>query len=466
MPSAAQAARVIERYRGDPVAYVHEVLGKRTWSKQRMVLRSLAEPYARVAVRSAHATGKTACASWAVLWWVSTGGVAVTTATTWRQVKEQLWREVRRAYLPVAAAIEGVLTETKFEITPRSFAIGISSNDEVAFQGIHGERVLVIADEATGVKPGIFNAIEGIRAGGDVRVLMQGNPWGNSGPFYAAFGVGRTGWTKIHISAFDTPNLHGLTPDALRAMSEKEIAHAYRPYLVSRRFVREKLSEWGEGTPLWESKILGNFPALDERALIPLAWCEAARVREVEPKDADPWEAGVDVADGGDDETVVAVRHGGKVEVMRGFRGDARGDVLAMLKDAAAPWAGRLGGVKVDKIGVGAYFAHALSDAGLDVADVNVALPASDKERFVNLRAEYYWGLRERFESGEVSLPDDDTLVAQLSSVRYFHKGTTGQTQIESKEDARKRGVKSPDRADALMLAFAPAGGLVIGICG
>lgn len=77
-----------------------------------------------------------------------------------------------------------------------------------------------------------------------------------------------------------------------------------------------------------------------------------------------------------------------------------------------------------------------------------------DNERFLNARAEWFWGLRERFEAGDISLDKDEDLAAQLANIKY--KFTSwGQIQIESKDDMKRRGVHSPDRADALMLAFA-----------
>ena len=79
-----------------------------------------------------------------------------------------------------------------------------------------------------------------------------------------------------------------------------------------------------------------------------------------------------------------------------------------------------------------------------------------DKDKFANLRAESYKHLSELFENGEISIPDDLELIAQLSSIKYKFN-SSGQLQIESKEDMKKRGVKSPDKADALALAFMEA---------
>jgi phage terminase large subunit len=123
------------------------------------------------------------------------------------------------------------------------------------------------------------------------------------------------------------------------------------------------------------------------------------------------------------------------------------------------------------------------SGLGFTARAINVGDPPTDarwpdgktsKERFRNLRAELWWKLRERFEktfayvmyiSGDdnginypvdelISIPEHSELIAQLSLPLYFYTDT-GKIQIESKKDMQKRGVSSPDFADALVLAFA-----------
>jgi phage terminase large subunit len=83
--------------------------------------------------------------------------------------------------------------------------------------------------------------------------------------------------------------------------------------------------------------------------------------------------------------------------------------------------------------------------------------PTSDdaRERYRNLKAELYWSLRERLRDGELAGLTDRVTIAQLAGIRYEHD-SRGRVEIESKEDARKRGVKSPDRAEAVMLCYAP----------
>jgi hypothetical protein len=171
------------------------------------------------------------------------------------------------------------VSQTELKLGPGNYAIGLSTNEGVRFQGFHGDHILIVLDEAPGVLPEIWEAIEGIRAGGDVRVLALGNPTIASGPFYDAFTANRDLWRTFTISAFDTPNLAGLTlPDVL-ALHEVELDIAPNPYLVTRRWVREKWSEWGEDNALWQARVLGEFPVQSDNALISLAWLEAAARR-------------------------------------------------------------------------------------------------------------------------------------------------------------------------------------------
>ena len=89
----------------------------------------------------------------------------------------------------------------------------------------------------------------------------------------------------------------------------------------------------------------------------------------------------------------------------------------------------------------------------IDGTVVNVALPAYDSERFANRRAELYWNLRERFRTGDIALPRDEILLSELTGIRYSHS-STGKIKMESKEEMKKRGGRSPDRADMLALLF------------
>jgi phage terminase large subunit len=137
-----------------------------------------------------------------------------------------------------------------------------------------------------------------------------------------------------------------------------------------------------------------------------------------------------------------------------GLRAWAEQDASGAVVAALAPYRDRLDVVNVDAAGIGYYLAKHLQDVGFPVRPVNVGERSSDPERYANLKAELYWGLRQRFQAGEVAGLTDERAIGQLAGIRYRHTAR-GQVEIERKEDARKRGVKSPDRAEAVMLAFA-----------
>jgi hypothetical protein len=163
--------------------------------------------------------------------------------------------------------------------------------------------------------------------------------------------------------------------------------------------------------------------------------------------------AGLDVAGPGEDETVLVVRDGDKIILEKAWPDpDPRGEIVLALN----PYKARLENINVDTIGIGYYLARHLEDLDFPVSDVNVGESANDTERYSNKKAEYYWALRMRLEAGDIANLVDEYTIAQLAGIRY-KTNARGQIQIESKEDARKRGVKSPDRAEGVMLAYAPS---------
>jgi hypothetical protein len=447
-----EVLRVIE----DPVLFAQVMLDHDVWRKQREILESVAT-HSRTAVKACHASGKTFTAAEAVLWWITSRpeAIAVTTAPTWTQVEKLLWGEIRGAVYKAKIQYPKPTT-TSLHLGPGRYAIGLSTNEGVRFQGFHG-NVLIVLDEAPGILPSIYEAIEGIRAGGDVRVLALGNPTIASGPFYDAYTAGREGWSLITISAFDTPNLEGLTVESLLELPEKELDQNRKPYLTTRRWVKEKYYEWGPGHPLWESRVLGNFPMQSEDALLSLTWLEQAKLRTEGDGELS---AGIDVAGPGEDETVLCVRRGPRIVLLEVWANrDPRGDLLAAL----LPYRRELKRVNVDSVGIGYYMAQHLKDAGLPVTEINVGESAKDSEKYSNLKAELYWGFRMRAQAGDLAALTDERAIAQLAAIRYSHNAR-GQVVIESKEDARKRGVKSPDRAEAVMLSFSDAHSFVLGL--
>jgi phage terminase large subunit len=216
-----------------------------------------------VAVKACHASGKTFVAARLALWWLvrwlERGRVRViTTAPTLRQTK-LMFEEIRTAVEASRIAFPecGSLA---LRISDDCYAMGFSSAKGVNAQGFHGDHVLIIADEAPGIESEVWDAIEGIRAGGDVRILMLGNPVVPSGVFFDAFTRERMAWQRFTISALDTPNLAGLNLDAIAGMDANALMIAPKPYLVTRAWVREKMQRWGVNHPKFRSRVLGEFP--------------------------------------------------------------------------------------------------------------------------------------------------------------------------------------------------------------
>src|SRR5262249_28193968 len=156
--------------------------------------------------------------------------------------------------------------------------------------------------------------------------------------------------------------------------------------------------------------------------------------------------------------TVLMVRRGDTVTLLKTFRGldtmevAGRGRMLALEERAEI--------VTGDEVGVGAGVGDRLEGVGIaGLTPVQFGarpLASPDGDHFLNLRAHTYWALRDRFKTGRICLPRDETLAAQLANLRYFYN-SAGQIQIESKDDIRRRGLPSPDRADALALLFSPS---------
>lgn len=428
-------------------------MGHDPWSVPRQIMASVNRPRSMTAVKACHASAKTFTAAEIVLWWVfAQQGIAITTAPTWSQVRKLLWAEVHKSYNNARVPLGGKINQTELSISPDIYAMGLSTNEGVRFQGFHG-KVLIVLDEAPGVREDIFEAIDGIRAGGDVRTLMLGNPIIASGRFYEAFTNERNLWNTFTINAFDTPNLAGITIDELKAIpigaDDPRLFVAPRPYLVTRQWVHEKLHTWGERSPLWISKVLGAFPDQAEDALLSLLWLESGKSVPDTVDQGLPTIGGIDVAGPGEDETVLCLRQRGQVvKLVPWHDPDPRGELLAELRN----W--NIERLNVDSIGIGYYLARHLEDQGYDVVDINVQEAATDTELFANLKAEFFWGLRMRYEREDARGVMDETAIGQLAGIRYKHNAR-GQVVIESKDDAKKRGVKSPDRAEAVMLAFA-----------
>jgi phage terminase large subunit len=453
----------------DPVRLAEYAFGHDHWDTPAAILRAVFRPNSRVAVKACHASSKTFTAADAVLLALMLEGDVLTTAPTWEQVKTVLWGQIRRAIFDGRMPVRewGEVSQTEIRLPTGEVALGLSTNEGVRFQGWHARPdsfLLVIFDEAPGVRPDIYEAVEGISAGGDVRLLLLGNPIIASGPFYDIYAGDSPGWQRFTIDAFDTPNLRGLGLPELLALDERELDVSERPYLVTRRWVRDHYREWGEDHPLWQSRVRGQFPLQSEDALLSLAWLEGAANRPRSVTAGIPVQAGLDVAGPGEDETVLTIRQGGTILHQQAWaQADPRGEVIATVR----PYAPAMDLFNVDSVGLGyGMYLHLKDTFGDRVKPVNVGMSPTNKKRlddtkFLDLKAEMYWNLRDWFSGGTVAglrqgrdeRGREQRALSQLASIRYGHDHE-GRVWIEPKDKALKRGVKSPDWAESTALAF------------
>lgn len=431
-------------YRHDPVGFVSDILGESIWGKQREIAEAVRD-HPQVAVPSCFGSGKSWVAARIVAWWVSTGGIAITTADTFRQVRDILWRELREAHhrgdLP--GTIPAV--ECRWETGSKgAWAIGIKPDDtnREGFQGVHGERVLTVYDEANGISEELWEAGRGLAVGDADRRLAIGNPHEPQGPFFEA--CRSATWRVIPISVFDTPNFSGEAfPDHLRRL------------LVDQGFVDKARADGLEGTPWWQAKVLGQFPDSASNQLISLALVEAARARDFVTDGRES--AGLDVARFGSDDTVLFEGAGNGPEAVTVAHGQ---DTMTSAGWGARFLLDRRGALAIDDAGVGGGVTDRLREQRLpgQVLGVNAGeRPDNDPDdRFSNLRAQLWWSAREALYRGEISLqrldePIYQRLRAELTAPSYRFT-SSGKIMVESKEEMRKRGVASPDAADAFCL--------------
>jgi hypothetical protein len=405
-----------------------------------------------VAVQSCHAAGKSFIASRLVAWWLDTRPVGeafvVTTAPTASQVKAILWREINRAHRK--GSLPGRMNLTEWWIGGELVAFGRSpaDTDPTAFQGIHARHVLVLIDEACGVPEAIFLAGNSLAANEHSRILAIGNPDDPAAHFKRVCEPG-SDWHVIQIDAFESPNFTGEPiPDGLRDL------------LISPVYVKELARDVGEDSPVYLSKARGQFPSDAPDGVVPLSWVRACQniEKDYAPDDLLPVELGVDVGAGGD-ETVIRERRGRLAGRTWRYRTPDSTQAAGYVRQAIdATGATR---VKIDVIGIGWGVVgtlkeqHEREEHGAEIVGVNVGQASTDPKRFPKLRDQLWWEVgRELSQQKAWDLSSvDETTVAQLTAPTW-KPDSSGRHKIEPKAATRARLKRSPDDADALLLAY------------
>lgn len=475
--------RTSARYPDSTRGFVEETLRDAIWSKQVEICDALDE-HRFVATRSCHAAGKSHIASRVAEAFLHRHprSIVVTTAPTNRQVKNVLWRYINAVFSRNQDKLLGRCLQMGHEIDADWYAIGFkgSNDNSDAFQGFHAEHILLIVDEAAGVPEPVFDAADAILTGENAACLLIGNPTSTSGTFRRAFHQDRDLWHGIKISAYDTPNFttYGITRDDMLDGSWKaKVAGRKMPYpaLIDPSWVARQIRRHGADSAFVTSRIDADFPDDAGNTLIPLSTLEAADAAagEVLAAEGTRYVAGLDVARYGEDESSLTLRRGPELHFQRSWGKYGTTETTGRTIHELTAYG--LGPddvtIHVDATGVGGGVADELREKGWDAVDVHFGGKSSDPEAWPNLRHELWWQLRERVFAGRLAPIAggrlDEVAMAQASDVQFTYDTRHTMPIIETKEQAKRRGTKSPDRAESWMLAFGqlpPGEGVTPGI--
>lgn len=436
---AADLVAEVIRWRSiGPAVWAQEILGVTPTEQQIEAGRALVERR-RVSIRSGHGTGKSTFMAWALLWFlVSHYPCKIpATAPTGHQLEDILWAEVakwlgvmRERVPQLAEEIVWKAESIELARAPReSFAVARTSRPErpEALQGFHSENILFIIDEASGIPDEVFQVAEGALSTEGAYVLMAANPTRMDGYFYDSHHKMRAKWAALHWNGESSP-------------------------MVSRGYVQEMAEKYGADSAIYRIRVRGDF-AGNPDGVIPVDLIEAAQAREVKPHGAVVW--GLDVARFGEDRTALAIRKGNSMLVpIEAWRGKDTMQTAGMVKNRYDAAKEKPEAIFVDVIGLGAGVVDRMKELDLPVFGVNVAESPSATEKYNKLRDELWFKAREWFAGRDVVICNDESLTAELTLPTY-RVTSAGKIQVESKEELKRRGVTSPDLADAFCLTFA-----------
>lgn len=436
-----------------PTLWIQQVFNCVLHSLQSQIAESVMKN-PRTSVRSCSNSGKSFIAARTALCFLYNyrPSIVITTAPTFRQVEDILWREIAVAHGSATIKLDGIPKQVGLTLDKDHFATGFSTNEPERFQGLHSKHILFIGDEAEGLSDEVYIAKENPLSGGFTRELLIGNPTRPTGGFRETFNSPL--YKKFHISAFDTPNFteFGILIEDIRTGAWKgKIGKLPFPSLIDPQWVSERFSEWGEGSSLFQVYVMGDFPEAGVNNLFRLSDVEAAMERDLPIGDTKV--SAVDVARYGEDFSIFGTRIGDKVMSMKPWSHskapESAGRIIREMR-LQKPYL-----TVIDAVALGDDVADIVEEDGESLVRFYSGANAVDKQVFGNARAEEYWKLNRKFEEGTIDIPNDDmVLKAQLLDIRFRYDGK-GRYFIESKEEARARGSKSPDKADTLMMLFA-----------
>jgi hypothetical protein len=484
-------------YQGDPIAFIETVLGDTLTIEQKAILTRIKDG-GEINVQAAHGVGKSFIASRIVFYQtVVLRSETITTAPTFRQVANVLWKEVRKLNTRVKKDFTGVECGRVFlrysggGATPTgdgsAFGFTAQHNSTDAFQGVHAAGLTVIIDEACGVSNEIDEGATACAVDAAGAIVRIGNPTNPNTAFAKACKSPGTikipVWNHPNVSwAYDRSNkLHEWVSVAIGLESGKCAKRSIWagklqnlkdpiPGAVSIEWIEKVRHKFGEDSAYWQSRVCAEFPDNASDGIIPHSWLVQARNRY----DKDPeywdgiaaryyWQLGLDIADGGGDRHALAAWGGRSVLysisefIPKGDRQDTMrivgivGKRIKSYRDCS---------IAVDNLGAGAGSLSRLKELGfMAEACTFSAKPTEspdDGTSYRNLKAQLFWELREDLQAGTIAIAPlgdlEDSLFEELVAIRY-DVNSAGVICCEEKAIVRKQLGRSPDLADAVVIA-------------
>jgi hypothetical protein len=494
-----------QSWQTDPVLWAQDYLGVRLWSRQKDILYSIRDNR-NTAVAAGHGVGKSFVAAIAMAWWVDvhppTETFVASTAPFQDQITAILWNNLRGLYLIsqqrykdglVDHPLPGYVTGDNKIKLDNGIMLGQGrkppdSKTDSGYQGLHAKYLLAIGDEAAGLNQDMISALGNIATGSDNRVLLIANPTDPNSAMAEIWKKNLSDWKTMHISVLDAPTIKP-DPDFplenIGGMSGLD-------------YVAQMEARWGEQDPHYITRVLGQWAFEAGNNVFSEAEIARGVNCHVEPDPNPIIQFGCDIARMGPDSTYVYEYIEGDVWATDPETGKPteptgqRGGILRFVESwnkaplvssdpANYGTAERIHSqalargasiVAVDASGLGGGAIDGLTNLGGTYAVVEVygSAPSTDKRAYLNVRAEQYFEIKRMLHAGVLDLdPKDTELLDELRGI-VFEFTTSGAVKMESKDDMKKRGAKSPDRADAAWYAtynvieavFGPQAGEVI----
>jgi len=431
------------------------------YPQQRAVLRDMTFDGSKVVFRCGNEVGKTSIIVCVLILWHCTvfpaqangrkPAQAISTAGAWRQIEDQLIPNLKAHAFRFPR--DWVFNASTIMVKGVPAYTGFSANDDRTAQGFHGEPtapLLGIIDEAAGVDDTVAFAIED--RCNPQRVLVTGSPLGPEGFFY------RNCTQLAHLY-----RQHRLTQPDCEHIKREAILRTIEKYDAA-ALAGENLDapNWARiearcKHPFVLSRVFGAFYHDVEGSILSLRDLERCFENPPAPRPGDRM-GFIDFAAGGRAETVLALRVGNKAWLQKTWRGDPSdvvGHLVEELNQAQDRWGFKAEEIDADADGPGAVIIPTLRKHRWPVNEFHGGAKARYDGSYFNLISEVWIEGATKLRNREVIVERDAELQAQLTT-RKWHRSSELLKRIESKDDLLKRGLPSPDRADALLGCLMP----------